>query len=191
MSGAAVQHQDVRYPGGYRAHYRWAGPTEGEAVFSAPGGAAQVADHSGLGGAADDRLCRAEVQVEGPLGTWTARLAAPIFDAPQGLLWDAASLLVVAYGFRAYAFEARSGALRWSHGGATPLVGLVGSSRLGHVLLQGELETTALRADGTVSWRATHDDVITAVELVAGRLVLGTWSGQAVVLDPTTGARSS
>jgi outer membrane protein assembly factor BamB len=189
VSGAGVQRQAVRYPGGYTAHYRWAGPAAGEAVFSTPEGAEHLADHEALGGAAGDRLCRAEVQVEGPLGRWTARLAAPIFDAPQGLLWDTAGLFVVTYGFHVYAFEARGGALRWSHAGATPLVGLVGSTRLDHVLLQSELETTALRADGSVAWRATHEDVITAVELVAGRLVLGTWSGGVVALDPMSGAR--
>lgn len=189
MNAAAVQRQAIRYPGGYTAHYRWAGPAEGEAVFAAHDGAGHISDHGQLGGPLDDRLCRAELRVEGPLGAWTARLAAPIFDAPQGLLWDGAGLLVVAYGFRAYAFEARSGALRWSHAGATPIVGLVGSSRLDHVILQSELETTALRADGSVAWRAAHDDVITAAELVAGRLVLGTWSGQAVALDPASGAR--
>ena len=39
-------------------------------------------------------------------------------------------------GFVAYALEARGGASRWQHRSGTPLVAVLGSSRLEHVLLQ-------------------------------------------------------
>ena len=72
-----------------------------------------VTDHGGLVSAAPDRLCRAELRVEGPLGTWTARFASPIFDEPAGLLWDTPGLIVVKYGFVVYGLDSRTGSLRW------------------------------------------------------------------------------
>jgi len=189
VNSSAVQRQIVRYPGGYRAVYAWGGPTIELALEAAAGDEPAILDLADLGGSAGDRLCHASIDVSGPTGGWAALLAAPIFDAPQGLLWDSAGLLLVAYGFRAYAFEARGGQLRWSFDSATPLVAILGSPRLEHVLVQGELETTALDAAGEVAWRASHEDVITAAELMAGRLVASTWSGATVTIDPRTGAR--
>ena len=55
-----------------------------------------------------------------PGGTWAARLASPIFDAPTGVAWDTAGLLVVAYGFVTYGLDARTGELRWSHRSGSP-----------------------------------------------------------------------
>jgi hypothetical protein len=55
------------------------------------------------------------------------------------------------------------------------------------VLVQAEVETFALEADGTVAWRVAHSDVVTAVELVGGRLVLTSFTGQVSSLDPLTG----
>jgi outer membrane protein assembly factor BamB len=134
-----------------------------------------------------DALCRAELRLEGPRGAWTARFASLIHDEPRGLLWDTAGLLVVAYGFHTYGLEVATGNARWDHRSATPVVALLGSSRLAHVLVQSELETFALEPDGTVAWRIAHSDVVTAAELVGGRLVLTSFAGQVSALDPATG----
>ena len=86
--------------------------------------------------------------MEGPAGTWTAGFASPIFDEPAGLLWDTPGLLVVRYGFVVYALSARTGELRWTWDSGTPVVAVLGSSRLGHVIAQSEVETVALDATG-------------------------------------------
>lgn len=187
--GAATEphRSSVRYPGGLSARYRWAG-TGGIAAISAlseVGGT--ITDHGTLVSAEPDRLCRAELRVEGPLGTWTARFASVIFDEPRGVLWDTAGLLLVRYGFRVYALAARTGELRWSRDSGTPLVALLASSRLDHVLVQSEVETLALDAAGKVVWRVPHADVIAEAELVGGRLVLTAWGGGHLALDPQTG----
>jgi len=103
------------------------------------------------------------------------------------LYWDTEGLLVVTYGFNTYGLDARSGALRWSHTSATPVVRLLGSSRLAHVLVQAEIETFAIEADGAVAWRVAHSDVVTEADLVGGRLVLTSFDGQVTALDPATG----
>ncbi|MFI5254740.1 MAG: PQQ-binding-like beta-propeller repeat protein [Candidatus Limnocylindrales bacterium] len=187
MSEAEPQRAAVQYPGGLAARYRWGGSGQAAAVFALSEQGGTLTDHGQLVGQDPDRLCRAELRVEGPLGSWTARFASQIFDAPAGLLWDTAGLLVVGYGFRVYALAGRTGELRWSHGLGSPIVGLVGSSRLPHVIVQGEIETVALREDGSVAWRAAHDDVVTAAELVGGRLVLTGYDGRPRALDPLTG----
>ena len=64
---------------------------------------------------------------------------------------------------------------------------MLGSSRLAHVIVQAEIETFALEADGEVAWRVAHSDVVTEVELVGGRLVLTSFDGQVRALDPRTG----
>lgn len=180
-------HAVVRYPGGLRASYRWAGSGQGAAVFALSESGGVLTDLGNLAGDSFEQLCRAEVRVEGPGGQWTARLASPIHDQPGGLLWDTAGLLVVKYGFRTYAFEARTGLLRWSHRSASPLLGVLGSSRLDHVIIQGEIETFAVDAAGEVRWRVAHSDVVTEAELVGGRLVLRSYAGQLIALDPRTG----
>ena len=134
-----------------------------------------------------DRLCRAELRVEGPGGTWTARFASQIFDEPEAAFWDVPALLVVKYGFHVYAFTARTGELRWTFRSGTPVLRVLGSSRLAHVLVQSEVETSALRPDGTAAWRVAHSDVVVEAELVGGRLVLTSYGGQHQTLDPATG----
>ena len=134
-----------------------------------------------------DAQCRAELRVEGPTGAWTARFASEIFDSPDAVLIDTAGLLVVRYGFRAYALRARTGSLAWSYASATPTVAILASARLDHVLLQTEIETIALRGDGTVAWRAAHDDVIVGAQLIAGRLDLTSYTGQHLYLNARTG----
>src|SRR5207253_1836519 len=76
-----------------------------------------------------DELCRAELRIDGPGGTWTVRLASPISDDPAALVWDDEALLVVKYGFMTYAFESRTGGLRWSHRSASARVPGVGRRR--------------------------------------------------------------
>ncbi len=88
-----------------------------------------------------------------------------------------------------YAFGARSGELRWSHRSHTPLVRILGSSRLSHVIVQAEIETFAIEPDGEVAWRIAHTDVVTEANLVGGRLVLTSFAGQLSALDPQTGRR--
>ncbi len=182
-----VHRSDVAYPGGIRAFFRWGGSGEGAAVFALSEAGGPLTDHGDRAGPSWEELCRAEIRVEAPTGPWTARLASPIFDAPSGLLWDTAGLLVVRYGFLTYAFEARGGDLRWTHRSATPLLAVLGSSRLDHVIVQGEIETFAIDAGGDVRWRVAHSDVVAEAELVGGRLVLRSYSGMLTALDPTTG----
>ena len=97
------------------------------------------------------------------------------------------ALLVVAYGFHTYGLEVASGDARWDHRSATPLIALLGSPRLAHVVVQSELETFAIEPDGTVAWRVAHSDVVSAADLLGGRLVLTSFDGQVRALDPATG----
>ncbi len=181
------RHAVVSFPGGLRASMRWAGSGRAAAVFALSETGGPLADLGELGGPRPDERCRAEVRVETPSGPWTVRLASLVNDEPAGLLWDTEGLLLLKYGFHAYAFEARTGRLRWSHRSASPVLAILGSSRLPHVLVQAEIETFAVRPDGQVAWRAGHSDVVTDAELVGGRLVLRSFDGQVRALDPLTG----
>jgi len=181
------QRSMVRYPGGLSARYRWTGSGGIAAITALSEVGGTLTDHGALVAADPDRLCRAELRVEGPLGTWTARFASVIFDEPRGVLWDTPGLLLVRYGFRVYAFDARTGDLRWSRDSGTPLVALLASSRLEHVLVQSEVETLAIDGAGEVVWRVSHREVVMEAELVGGRLVLTMWGGTHLTLDPTTG----
>jgi outer membrane protein assembly factor BamB len=177
----------VGYPGGLRARYRWAGSGQGAAVFALSEAGGALHEYGGLVSPAFERLCRAELRIEGPGGSWAARFASPLFDAPSGVAWDTAGLLVVTYGFLTYALDARTGELRWSHRSGSPLVIALGSSRLDHVIVQAEVETFAIEADGAVRWRVAHSDVVAAAELVGGRLVLTSYGGLVSALDLATG----
>jgi len=177
----------VAYPGGIRVRLAWGAAGDAAAVFALSEAGGSLTDLGSLAGPDPDALCRAEARVETPGGAWTVRLASRIHDEPRGLAWDDAGLIVLAYGFLVYAFEARSGVLRWSRRSGSPLVAVLGSSRLDHVLVQSEVETVAITAGGEVRWRVTHSDVVTAAELVGGRLVLTSYSGEATGLDPATG----
>jgi len=181
------RHAVVAFPGGVRASFRWTGSGGAAAVFALTEAGGLLTDLGDLTGSDPDRRCRAEVRVETPAGPWTVRLASVVSDDPAGLLWDTEGLLVVKYGFHTYAFEARTGTLRWSHRSASPLLVVLGSSRLPHVIVQAEIETFALEADGEVAWRVAHSDVVTGAELVGGRLVLTSFDGQVRALDPRTG----
>ncbi len=177
----------VQYPGGIRAHYRWAGSGQGAVVFALSEAGGPLTDYGDRVSLAYQELCRAELRIEGPGGSWAARLASPIFDEPAGLLWDTTGLLVVKYGFETYAFDSRGGLLRWTHRSATPILAVFGSSRLDHVLVQGEIETFAIDESGRVRWRVGHSDVVAEADLVGGRLVLRSYSGLLTAIDPLTG----
>ena len=178
----------VQYPGGLSARYRWGGTGRADEVFGISEGSGDLVDYGVDGPAlATDTSCRAELRVEGPAGAWTARFAAPLFDEPAGVLWDTHGLLLVKYGFVLYAFNGRSGELAWTYVSGTPTLEILASARLDHVVLQTELETIALAADGEVIWRAAHSDVITSAQLIAGRLDLTAYSGAHLYLDAKTG----
>ncbi len=181
------QHAVVRYSGGIRAAFRWAGSGQGPAVFALSEAGGALTDYGSLVSKDPEALCRAEARIETPAGAWTARFASTIFDEPRGAFWDEPGLLLVGYGFVTYGFEARSGDLRWTHAAKTPLVAVLLSSRLPHALIQTEIETFAVRADGEVAWRVAHSDVVVAAELVGGRLALTSFAGQTSTLNPATG----
>ena len=90
-------------------------------------------------------------------------------------------------GFTLFALNGRTGELGWSYVSGTPTLAILASSRIDHVLLQTELETIALDANGEVVWRAAHSDVITNAELIAGRLDLTTYGGAHLYLDAKSG----
>jgi len=69
----------------------------------------------------------------------------------------------------------------------TAMLAILGSPRLAHVLVQSEIETFAIEADGTVGWRIAHSDVVSDAALVGGRLVLTSYTGQVSAVDPATG----
>jgi hypothetical protein len=177
----------IAYPGGLRARWRWGGSGQSAEVFALSEAGGALIDLGPNVSSDPDALCRAELRLDGPRGSWTARFASTIYDEPRAIYWDTASLLVVAYGFHTFGLDAASGALRWEHRSASPIIALLGSPRLGHVLVQAEIETFALEADGTVGWRVAHSDVVTAAELIGGRLVLTGFDGQLNALDPATG----
>jgi outer membrane protein assembly factor BamB len=177
----------VTYPGGLRARWRWAGSGQGPAVFALTEAGGTLEDLGSVVSSSFEQLCRAELRIDGPAGAWTVRLASTISDVPEALAWDDAGLLVVKYGFHTYGLEARTGALRWSHRSASPVLAVLGSPRLAHVLVQAEVETFAIEADGTVGWRIAHSDVVSEAALMGGRLVLTSYTGQVSAIDPATG----
>lgn len=184
---ADVERLAVQYPGGIAARYRWAGSGRAADVFGISEASGTLSDFGTLIDPNPDRLCRAELRVESPAGAWTVRLASPVFDDPQGVLWDSHGLLLVKYGFALYALVARAGELAWMQASGTPALAVLASARLDHVLLQTELETIALDAAGGVVWRAAHSDVITDAQLIAGRLDLTAYGGQHLYIDARTG----
>ena len=175
------------YPGGIRVRSAWGGSGSGPSVFALSEAGGALAELGSIVSPAYERLCRAELRVETPAGPWAVRLASPVFDEPAVVLWDEPSLLLVGYGFLTYAFAARTGELRWSHRSHTPLVRILGSSRIPHVIVQAEIETFAIDPDGEVAWRIAHTDVVTEAALVGGRLVLTSYGGQLSAVDPRTG----
>ena len=177
----------IAYPGGLRARWRWGGSGQASAVFALSEAGGSLVDLGPSVASDPDELCRAELRVDGPAGGWSVRFASRINDEPAAQLWDTAGQLVVKYGFHAYGLDARTGALAWSHRSATPLLAVFASSRLRHVVLQAELETFAIEADGTVAWRIAHSDVVTEAAMVGGRLVLTAYGGGVNSLDPATG----
>ena len=177
----------ITYPGGLRGRWRWGGSGQSAAVFALTEAGGSLVDLGPRVSDDPDALCRAELRLDGPRGSWTARFASTIHDEPRALYWDTEGMLVVAYGFHTFGLDAVTGEPRWDHRSATPIIALFGSPRLRHVIVQAEIETFALEADGTVAWRVAHSDVVTAAELIGGRLVLTGFDGQLNALDPATG----
>ncbi len=128
-SGAPPPPRDatINYPGGLRARWRWAGSGQGAAVFALSEAGGSLEDLGPLVSPSFEELCRAELRIDGPGGAWAVRLASAIQDEPAGLVWDDAGLFVVKYGFHTYAFESRTGALRWSHRSANWRAASVGA----------------------------------------------------------------
>lgn len=180
----------ITYPGGLRARWRWAGSGQASGVFALSEAGGALVDLGPRVSADPDALCRAELRLEGPRGAWTARFASAIYDEPRARYWDSEGLLVVVYGFHTFGLDAATGEARWEHRSASPLIALLGSPRLPHVIVQSEIETFALEADGTVAWRVAHSDVVTEADLIGGRLVLTGFDGQVNALDPVTGRSS-
>jgi outer membrane protein assembly factor BamB len=187
VTAGAPRDATVGYPGGLRARWRWGGSGQGAAVFALSEAGGSLEDLGPLVSPSFEELCRAELRIDGPGGAWTVRFASAIQDEPEGLVWDDAGLFVVKYGFHTYGFDSRTGALRWSHRSASPVLAVFGSPRLPHVLVQSEIETFAIEADGTVGWRIAHSDVVTDATLIGGRLVLTSFAGQTTAIDPATG----
>lgn len=187
---AEPRHAVVGFPGGLRASIRWAGSGRAADVFALTEAGGPLTDLGEVAGSDPDARCRAEIRLETPAGPWTVRLASTISDDPAGLVWDSEGLFVVKYGFHVYAFVARTGEVRWTHRSASPVLVVIGSSRLPHILVQAEVETFALEADGEVAWRVAHSDVVTEAEMVGGRLVLTSFDGQVRAIDPLTGRGS-
>jgi len=177
----------VQYPGALRVRFRWAGSGQEQAVFALSEVGGVLTDLGQIVSPAPAERCRAELRVESPAGAWTARLASPIFDEPAALAWDTPGLLVVTYGFVTYGFESRTGELRWHHRSGSPIIAVLGSSRLDHVIVQAEIETFAIDASGEVVWRVAHSDVVAEASLVGGQLALTSYAGQVVALDARTG----
>ncbi len=190
-SGAVEPHSLIMsFPGGLRVRATWGSSGQAAAVFALSESGATLADHGALGAGAEEdpnRLCRMELRVEHPGGAWAIRLASVIYDEPRALHWDEGALFVVGYGFTVYAFAARSGELAWLHQTGTPVVALMASPRLEHVIVQSEVETWAIRANGEVRWRLAHTDVVGAAELLGGQLILTSISGATQSIDPITG----
>jgi hypothetical protein len=184
---AEPRNATVTYPGGLRGRWRWGGSDQASAIFALSEAGGRLVDLGPQVSSDPDALCRAELRLEGPRGAWTARFASTIFDEPRAVYWDTEGLLVVAYGFHTFGLDAATGEMRWEHRSATPLIALFGSPRLRHVIVQTEIETFALEADGSVGWRVSHTDVVTAASLMGGRLVLTGYDGQLNALDPATG----
>ena len=184
---AEPRNATITYPGGLRARWRWGGSGSAAEVFALSEAGGTLLDLGPRVSEDPDALCRAELRLEGPRGAWTARFASTIHDEPRAVYWDVEGLLVVAYGFHTFAFDATTGADRWEHRSATPIIALFGSPRLRHVLVQSEIETFAIEADGTVAWRVAHTDVVTEASLIGGRLVLTGFDGQHNSLDPASG----
>ena len=178
----------IAYPGGLRARWRWGGSGSGPQVFAL----------SEVGGDAGRPRARASPPTPSPV----PRRAAP--RGPARRLDGAVRLAHLTTsrgrctgtpracsssptGSTPSASRSRSGDARWDHRSATPIIALLGSPRLAHVVVQAELETFAIEPDGTVAWRVAHSDVVTAAELVGGRLVLTSFGGQVQRARPGDG----
>ena len=116
-----------------------------------------LTDHGSLVSADPDRLCRAELRVEGPLGALDGavrvghqrRTRPACCGTPRGCCSCAtASGSTPSRAAPATCAGAATAARPWSRS--------LGSSRLDHVIVQSEIETVALDGAGSVVWRLAH-----------------------------------
>ncbi len=185
---AEPRNATIAYPGGLRARWRWGGSGSGREVFALSEAGGELIDLGTLVAEDPEPLCRAELRLEGPRGAWTARFASLIHDDPRALHWDTRRR--PRGRLRLPHLRARDSHRRRSAGSiarrrrSSPCSA---RRRLAHVIVQSEIETFAIEPDGTVAWRIAHSDVVTAADLIGGRLVLTSFDGQVTALDPATG----
>jgi len=78
----------ITYPGGLRGRWRWGGSGQAAAVFALTEAGGSLVDLGPHVSDDPDALCRAELRLDGPRGSWTARFASTIHDEPRALYWD-------------------------------------------------------------------------------------------------------
>ena len=69
-TGAQPHDATITYPGGLRARWRWAGSGQGPAVFALSEAGGTLVDHGSMVSADFEALCRAELRMDGPGGSW-------------------------------------------------------------------------------------------------------------------------
>ena len=123
-------------------------------------------------------------------GAWSVRLASTINDEPAAQLWDTAGQLVLVRlpHVRAPGADGRA-AVEPPFGDA--VLAIFARHRGCGVVVQAELETFAIEADGTVAWRIAHSDVVTEAAMVGGRLVLTGYGGGVNAWTPRRVARQA
>jgi len=77
---AEPRNATITYPGGLRARWRWAGSGQAAAVFALSESGGSLLDLGPHVSTDPDALCRAELRLDGPRGSWTARFASTKVD---------------------------------------------------------------------------------------------------------------
>ena len=185
--GREPRNATITYPGGLRARWRWGGSGSAPEVFALSEAGGELID---LG--PRSRPTRTPCAAPSSVSRGRAEPGRP--GSPRSSTTSRGRSTGTAPGCSSsptastrYGLETATGDPRWSHRSATPILALLGSPRLAHVLVQAEIETFAIEPDGSVAWRVAHSEVVTAAELLGGRLVLTGFGGQVTSLDPATG----
>ena len=189
--GREPRNATITYPGGLRARWRWGGSGSAPEVFALSEAGGELID-LGPRVAADPTRCAAPSCVSrdraGPGRPGSPRSSTTSRGRSTGTAPACSSSPT---GSTPTASRRRPATARWEHRSATPILALLGSPRLAHVMVQAEIETFAIEPDGSVAWRVAHSEVVTAAELIGGRLVLTGFGGQVTSLDPATGRSAS